>query len=306
MDISKIIWPSDRSEESVQSLGYALFIAKKYNAEILGVHISHKESFLSSLDLFDLNNEPIKEAFSYTEQDFENYFSSLKARLGKQKVRFSGKILKGEPADKIISLAKRERADLVVMGTRGHGLLDRMLIGSTTLGVLRKAKIPVLAFKKSDKKRKRAIRHILVPLDLTQRDDSALDYAIEFAGRVGARISVVYVIRMVGPVYAMPTVLKSILAGSSREIVKRAEEAHLRHQSAGVVPEYLLDDSRIKTKVIHGLNTAVAISDFASAKNVDLIVINKHSRRGLTGKLLGSVTEKVIQVSHCSVLTVRP
>ena len=62
----------------------------------------------------------------------------------------------------------------------------------------------------------------------------------------------------------------------------------------------------MKTKVIHGINTAVTISDFASAKKIDLIVINKHSTKGIARKLLGNVTEKVIQISHCSVLTVRP
>lgn len=305
MDIHKILWPSDRSEESDRSLAYALFIAKKYDAEILGIHVSRKQPFLSSLEFFDANDESLKNAFEHSEQEFESYFSSLESRLRKQKVRLNWKILKGESAEKVLRVAKREQADLIVMGTRGHGLLDRMLIGSTTLEVLRKSMVPILAYKKGEKNKK-VIRRILVPLDLNQRDDAALDYAMEFAGRVGARVTVIYVLRMVGPVYAMPTVLKSLLTGSSREIVKRVEEAHLRHRSAVSATEYHLADSKVKTKVVHGLNTAVAISDFASSKNIDLIVINKHSRKGITRKLLGSVTEKVIQISNCSVLTVRP
>ena len=305
MDIQKILWPSDRSRESDRSLGLALFIARKYDAEILGFHVTHKQSFLASLELFELNDEPVKEAFARSEKDFENYFSTLESRLRKRRIRFSGKILKGEPADRILKTAKSERADLIVIGTRGHGLLDRMLIGSTTLEVLRKSGIPILAFKEGEKSRE-AIRHVLVPLDLNRRDDSALDYAMEFAGRVGARVTVVYVLRMAGTAYAMPTVLKSMLAGSSREMVKRAEEAQFRHRSAVTDPEHRLADSKMKTKVIHGINTAVTISDFASAKKIDLIVINKHSTKGIARKLLGNVTEKVIQISHCSVLTVRP
>lgn len=305
MDIQKILWPSDRSQESDKSLGFAVFIAGKYDAEILGVHVTHKQSFLASLELFELNDEPVKEAFAQSEKEFESYFSSLETRLRKRKVSFSGKILKGEPADGILKTVKRERADLILMGTRGHGLLDRMLIGSTTLEVLRKSRVPILAFKEGEKSRK-TIRHVLVPLDLYQRDDSALDYAMEFAGRVGARVTVVYVLKMSGPAYAMPTVLKSILDGSSREMAKRVEEAQLRHRNSVIDPEHRLADSKMKTNVIHGINTAVTISEFASAKKVDLIVINKHSTKGIARKLLGSVTEKVIQISHCSVLTVRP
>ena len=124
MDIQKILWPSDRSRESDRSLGLALFIARKYDAEILGFHVTHKQSFLASLELFELNDEPVKEAFARSEKDFENYFSTLESRLRKRRIRFSGKILKGEPADRILKTAKSERADLIVIGTRGHGLLD--------------------------------------------------------------------------------------------------------------------------------------------------------------------------------------
>lgn len=301
MDIKKIIWPSDRSEESDRSLAYASFIAGKYNSSILGVHVTHRETFLSRVDILDLNHRPLGDAFKQTERDFKEYFDSIRARLAKRGIPFEGKFLKGKPGARILSAARREKADLIVMGTRGHGLLDRMLIGSTTLEVLRKSVIPVLAFKKNEKKRT-VIRQMLVPVDLNEREDSALDYAMELAGTLGAGITVVYVIRMVGAVYAMPTVLKSMLVGSSREIVKRVEEMKLRHES----DKQGVDVSKIKTKVIHGLNPAVAISDYASAKNVDLIVINKHSRKGIKKQLLGSVTEKVIQISHCSVLTIRP
>ncbi len=301
MDIKKIIWPSDMSEESDKSLAYARYIAKRYQSSILGVHVMHRESLLSHIDIFDLNHKPFEDALEQTEKAFEDYFKSVHAKLKREGIRFTGKILKGEPGAKILSLAKREDADLIVMGTRGHGLLDRMLIGSTTLDVLRKSRIPILAFKKNAKKRT-AIRHILVPIDLNERENSALEYALELAGRLDTRITVVYVIRMVGAVYAMPTVLKSMIVGSSREIVKRVEEMKLKHKSdiKGI------DDLRVKTKVIHGRNPAVAVSDYASATNVDLIVINKHSRKGIKKQLLGSVTEKVIQISHCSVLTIRP
>lgn len=301
MDIEKILWPSDRSEESDRSLAYASFIARKYRSSILGIHVTHRDTFMSRLGVFDFDRKPLGDAFEQTEKDFEEYFDSIRARLAKRGIRFRGKILRGEPGARILSTARREKADLIVMGTRGHGLLDRMLIGSTTLEVLRKSGIPILAFKKNEKRRA-VIRHILVPVDLNEREDSALDYAMELAGRLGARITVIYVIRMVGAVYAMPTVLKSILVGSSREIVKRVEEAKLRHESE----KHGTHVSKIIAKVIHGLNPAVAISDYASAKNVDLIVINKHSRKGLKKQLLGSVAEKVIQISHCSVLAIRP
>ena len=298
MDIKKIIWPSDMSGESDKSLGYARYIAKRYNSEILGVHVTHIESSLSHLDIFEMNRKPLENARVRTEKSFEDYFRSVGARLAKEGIQFSGKIVLGKPGAKIINLTKSEGADLVVMGTRGHGLLNRLLIGSTTLSVLRSSRVPVLAYKKTEKK-SATIKHLLVPVDLHEEENSALDYAMGLAGRLDARITVIYVIRMVGAVYAMPTILKSMLVGSSREIVKRVEEMKLKHKAD-------IDHSRLKTKVLHGLNPAVAITDYASAKKVDLIVINTHSRKGIKKQLLGSVTEKVIQISDCSVLAIRP
>ena len=51
----------------------------------------------------------------------------------------------GKPADEILRLARRPRADLIVMGTRGTGGVARLLLGSTAEAVLRNARIPVLA-----------------------------------------------------------------------------------------------------------------------------------------------------------------
>jgi nucleotide-binding universal stress UspA family protein len=51
----------------------------------------------------------------------------------------------GSPADEILKVARRQHADLVVLGTRGMGRAARVLLGSTADAVLRRARIPVLA-----------------------------------------------------------------------------------------------------------------------------------------------------------------
>jgi nucleotide-binding universal stress UspA family protein/predicted transcriptional regulator len=51
----------------------------------------------------------------------------------------------GEPADVILKAQKRERADLVVMGTHGRGGFSRLVLGSVAELVLRKSSCPVLA-----------------------------------------------------------------------------------------------------------------------------------------------------------------
>jgi nucleotide-binding universal stress UspA family protein len=51
----------------------------------------------------------------------------------------------GTAADEILRSARRHRADLIVMGTRGMGRMKRLLLGTTAEGVLRRTRIPVLA-----------------------------------------------------------------------------------------------------------------------------------------------------------------
>ncbi len=56
-------------------------------------------------------------------------------------------LLKGDPADEILRLARLSQCDLIVMGTHGLTGLDRLLMGSVAERVLRKAPCPVLTVK---------------------------------------------------------------------------------------------------------------------------------------------------------------
>ena len=59
--------------------------------------------------------------------------------------RTAAVVVAGTPSDEILKQAKRSRADLIVMGTRGMGGVARLLLGTTAEAVLRKTRIPALA-----------------------------------------------------------------------------------------------------------------------------------------------------------------
>jgi nucleotide-binding universal stress UspA family protein len=58
--------------------------------------------------------------------------------------RISTRSLTGDPAEKIIALAKDLHPDLVAIGSRGHGRLAGLLLGSVAQKVLAHAACPVL------------------------------------------------------------------------------------------------------------------------------------------------------------------
>ncbi len=59
-------------------------------------------------------------------------------------VRAHTRLLQGEPADELVAYADVIDADLIVVGSRGHGAIASALLGSVSRGVLREARRPVL------------------------------------------------------------------------------------------------------------------------------------------------------------------
>ena len=53
----------------------------------------------------------------------------------------------GAPSDEILKAARREKTHMIVMGTHGHGLISRALMGSVAQKVVADADIPVLLVK---------------------------------------------------------------------------------------------------------------------------------------------------------------
>ncbi len=242
------------------------------------------------------------------DENVKSRLTSIASQLASQGVNFGGVILEGETNKEIIRFTRGVKADLIVMGKRGHGLIDRILIGSNTLKVLRESSVPVLAVKKRDEEGIVDIRNILVPLDINENVDSALNYAIDLAVRISASILVLYVFRLVNytafeaPPIALANVIEDLIQFSSNELAKRVEKLKLKRRTRNRE----IDKLEINTEVIHGINTSIKIVDYATSKNTDLIVINTHGRKGVKKFVLGSVAEYVIQESPCTVLALKP
>ncbi len=297
MKIERILWAYDGSKESLEALNYAVFLAKIFGSEITGVYVSVMHIMSMYINYPHAESEIFYSLMEKAEKDREARLNSIEAELAKQGLRFKGIALKGDPTKDIVQLASNDKSDLIIMGKRGHGLIDRLLIGSTTLRVLKESHIPVLAVKKRDEKDAAEIKNILVPLDISEKEDSALEYAIELANTLNANLSVLHIVRLESFDFEIPyNLLENLIPYASAELEKRVEKLKLK---VGI-------KSEIKTEAIHGLNTALSIANYASSKNIDLIVINTHGRKGIKRLILGSVTEKVIQESHCSVLALKP
>lgn len=140
-------------------------------------------------------------------------------------------------------------------------------------------------------------RTILVPVDFSPNSETALDYAVELAGKLDAKVYILNVIALSGlgvpelGAALAPTVIDSMVRDSEAALAKLADA----RRSQAKIADTLLRTGDARDIIIH---TAEEVS-------ADLIVMGTHGRRGVGRALLGSVAESVLRTSPCPVLTIR-
>ena len=302
MKIDTILWATDGSQEAELALGYAKYLAGLTGAGIIGLHVIPLPGglFFEALREKDAAFEEWQQGI---EGQAEDRFADAKKELEESGIPFEGVLVRGEPAEEIIAFAERRKVDLIVMGKRGHGLLEKVVVGSETAKVLRGSHVPVLAAKRDKQFDGGSIERIIVPVDLSDEAESAFTFALDLAELTGADVTAVYALRL--DMYA-----QDIPAGAL-DIVIKESYSELANTAAKFSKSY--EESKgvklskpVTTDVVHGISPALSISQYAKENDADLIVIHTHGRTGIERFVLGSVTERLIPESPCSVIALKP
>ncbi len=139
-DIKRILVPLDFSSNSALALDYAYALAQKFEAALHLVHVCEVPSMMTaSMDAY---------AIAYTDwsqrlgEEAERELTTLLPALPRVKV--STEVLFGSPARAIVTAAGTNGADLIVMGTHGHGAVMHVVMGNVAERVVRTASCPVL------------------------------------------------------------------------------------------------------------------------------------------------------------------
>ena len=83
----------------------------------------------------------------YHQEEAQKVLAPIERFLKRHDIRFTARWTLGAPAAEVLKAAKRDKVQLIVMGTHGHGLLGRALLGSVAQNVLTGSEIPVLLVK---------------------------------------------------------------------------------------------------------------------------------------------------------------
>jgi len=139
---NKLLVAYDGSNLADKALGHALALAERYEASLVVVHVYGVPMFNSG-DM--LIAAPAEWAADYAKH------SASVLETAKDKVppeaRAEFRLVNGNPAETILSLAAETGADLIVMGSRGLGGIREFVLGSVSHNVVQHAKVPVLIVK---------------------------------------------------------------------------------------------------------------------------------------------------------------
>lgn len=83
----------------------------------------------------------------YQEEEAEKVLKPIRRFMDQHDIRYRCEWSVGNPAEQILRTVKKTKAHMVVMGTHGHGLLGRALMGSVATKVVSEAEVPVLLVK---------------------------------------------------------------------------------------------------------------------------------------------------------------
>jgi nucleotide-binding universal stress UspA family protein len=138
--MKRILVATDGSVSAADAIGFAVDFASARQAELTFVHVVPTVEFFATTGVDDVHGAAPHRP---TEHDHAllRDAASLAAEQG---VTATTLLLGGSTAEEIVAHAEASDADLIVIGSRGHGPVASALLGSVALGVLHASKQPVL------------------------------------------------------------------------------------------------------------------------------------------------------------------
>jgi nucleotide-binding universal stress UspA family protein len=196
---------------------------------------------------------------------------------------------RGEPHERIVELAAAGNRDLIILGAKGNGFLERILMGSVTQRVIGYSSQDVLVVPAGASL---GWEKILLATDGSAASRLAASRAVELAETYGSELLVVSVQDFPGALRGLaPKTRLELLKICEKEVAEIVGQAGARRlKSKGFVPEG---------------GAFQAITDLAREQAVNLIVMGSHGHTGLPRLLMGRVTERVIGHAPCPVLVVK-
>ena len=294
LKLERILCPVDFSEFSARAYRYGLSIAEHYGAKVVVQHVVElwrypSAGFAASAALYDEFCQAVCENGKERLREFvkNHTHNGIEPELV---------VHEGMAPDAILSCAQAQKADGIVMGTHGQRGFDRLMLGSVTDRVMRRASCPVLVVRNpprdlmatdNEGRHVHRLRQILFCTDFSENSERALNYAISATEEYDAELTLLHVLEEV----PSPAKTEKAMAAATEQLDK-------------LIPLEGRKNLKVKTAVRIG-KPYRQINQFATEEQIDMVAMGVHGRGSLDLAVFGSTTYRVMQLGPCPVLAVR-
>ena len=298
-----ILVPLDGSELAESVLPHITAIARSFNAEITLLRMLEKNQGSGSPQLFDLLNWQINKTKATV------YLEKIKARIQESGIRVRAVVLEGLIAQGITEYAQNQEIKLIILSSHGRSGLTHWGISSITQKIILNAPTSVLIVRANQSEIQAdelssipLYKHILVPLDGSQRAENVLPIITQLAHFHNSQLQIVQVVQAPEMARQMPPTPEDI------DLAKRVVERNL--EEAGHYLEKMKSHSYLKgisveTRLVSAENTAVELHRLTDQEHIDMVALSAHGCSGNQQWPYGNLVNNFIMYGKTPLLIVQ-
>src|SRR6185295_2728887 len=197
--ITRILFATDFSRWAQRAEDYACALACSWRASLTVLSVAEFPPGLNPA--YAVNQQYLADLL----KQVSSQLVDLKGRAERRGIAVTTRVATGIPSEEVLTVARAEDSDLIVVGTRGKTGLAHILLGSTAERVIRGAPCPVLSVRtdsadlEDERVLARPVRleRILVPVDFSDCSLDALEYAVVVAQQAKASLMLLHVLEPV-------------------------------------------------------------------------------------------------------------
>lgn len=295
----KILVAYDGSPHSKSALDWAIRLGEDVGAELELVKVF--EPIVRQYTRGDYNiTEKIAAQFAEMERTDRQMMEDAKHFCeGVCKLKVTVSVLKGNVTSTLLDYADKSGVDLIVTGTKGHGVLEEMLVGSVTNKLVSLSKLPILVVKDQHEATKTTLNKIAVAYDGSSYCKAALALALDMAKSAKASVVAVKVIDSL----EISRIYSKAESGSMTKMLEQdpVNQAMIAEAQAIAAAKGMT----LSVELLIGDSVTATLLDYVDKNGVNMIVAGTLGHPLLDQILIGSVTRTLISVSKVPVLVVK-
>ncbi|MCE3226128.1 MAG: universal stress protein UspE [Bacteroidetes bacterium] len=274
--IKKILVPTDFSETAANALRQAIYLAKLNKADIKLLHVVNPVYTTGS----ELTLPYSQSFFNKIKRDVATHLKKIAADVKEAAgCKISCDVKMGNVGEVVNFISKKEKFDLVLMGTHGTSGVKEFFVGSNAYKVVHNASCPVITVQR---KTKSGFKNIILPIRLGLHSRQKVDYVVELAKIYGATVHIV----------GFTDLKSSNKKDKLKNYVKQVEK---------YLKKLKID---FKSTTIFEDNFTKEILDYAKKNKGDLISVMNNNRLSLDNLLKGPFAKQFVNHSDIPVMSV--